>query len=513
MRFERVTPESVGIRSKDIKEFLEKEYRSGIQLHSFMLVRHGKVAAEGWYHPYSPEGKHIIYSFSKTFTATAIGFAEQEGILSLDEKLVDLFPEELPGTVSENLAEADIESLLTMSCGHEAEITSEDIEANGGNWVRAFFAQEFKYRPHTMFQYNTYGTDLMCVILRKKTGQSLTEFLTPRLFEPLGITDYYCSKIGDHIVEPGQPYSDVEGGGWGFHMRTEDLAKFIWFLEQRGVWDGKKLLRDEWFDRAFTKQIETLNDVYAPAKNNWKQGYCYQCWCNPTPGSWRADGLYGQFGYVRPDKDAVLILTAAGVNTEKELNLYTEILADRMSDEALEEDPAGYESLKEMLQNLKLPALWAARQTWSEELLDGSAYDIDNPAGISMERFIAGEGHFRRDDLVLERVSFAFDEYELRVTFTQRGKDQKEQVRTLAVGLDGAVRESTLADGTYFASGKWVWTDEMELEVRFQDALGSAIIRLTFDEKNLKIGVHNQMPEENELTKRSVYALSGKRAK
>ena len=167
MAFERVSPESVGIRSEDIRSFLKESYKAGIQLHSFMLIRHGKVAAEGWYHPYTPDARHIIYSFSKTFTQTAIGFAVQEGILSLDEKLVDLFPEELPEKISENLALADIESLLTMSCGHEAELTTEDIENRGGNWVKAFFEQPFKYRPHTMFQYNTTGTDLLCLILMK----------------------------------------------------------------------------------------------------------------------------------------------------------------------------------------------------------------------------------------------------------------------------------------------------------------------------------------------------------
>ena len=234
MKFERVSPESVGIRSEDIREFLKEEFHSGIQLHSFMLIRHGKVAAEGWYKPYSPDARHAIYSFSKTFTQIAIGFAEQEGILSLDEKLVDLFPEELPDTVSENLALADIESLLTMSCGHETELTTEDIEKRGGNWVKAFFEQEFKYPPHTMFQYNTTGTDLLCLILLKKTGQTLTKFLTPRLFEPLEIRDVYCSTMGDRVVSPDAPYSQVEAGGWGYHMRTEDLAKFIWFSAESG---------------------------------------------------------------------------------------------------------------------------------------------------------------------------------------------------------------------------------------------------------------------------------------
>ena len=512
MIFERVTPESVGIRSGDIRTFLKEAYKAGIQLHSFMLIRHGKVAAEGWYRPYSEDARQIIYSFSKTFTQTAIGFAEQEGILSLDEKLVDLFPEELPETVSENLALADIESLLTMSCGHETELTVDMIRERGGNWVKAFFEQEFRFRPHTVFQYNTTGTDLLSLILLKKTGQSLTQFLTPRLFEPLGIRDVYCSRMGDRVVSPDAPYSEVEAGGWGFHMRTEDLARFIWFLEQRGVWDGKRLLREEWFDRAFSKQIETDNETYAPQTAHWKLGYCYQCWCNPFPGSWRADGLYGQYGYVIPDKDAVMIMTAAAVNTEKQLSLFDDLIVRRMAEDPLPEDPKAWEKLRKKLRKLKIPAPWAVRQCWSEPLLAGKTFRIDNPADISFEKFIGGEGHFGRDSWSLQTVSFAFDQNTLLITFVQKpvpAGTPDTLTQTLTIGLDGEYRRSVLSDGTYFAAGRWVWSDEMELEVRFQEALGAAVIRLTFDEAALTLSVRSQMPEELDITKREVKTLHG----
>ena len=508
MYFETATPESVGIRSADIRTFLEESFKAGIQLHSFMLVRHGKVAAQGWVRPYSADARHIIYSFSKTFTATAIGFAMQEGILTLDEKLVDLFPEELPDTISENLALADIESLLTMSCGHETEITKSDIQANDGNWVKAFLAHEFVFRPHTMFQYNTFGTDLLSLILEKKSGQKLTQFLTPRLFDPLGIKDVYCSTMGDRAVAPDAPYSQVEGGGWGYHMRTEDLARFIWFLEQRGVWEGKRLLNEDWFDRAFTRQIETMNGVYDASRPNWQKGYCYQCWCNTIPGTWRADGLYGQFGYVLPKQDAIMIMTAASVDTEGQLSLFAENIAKRMAEEPLPEDPAEYEALQETIRGLRIPGLWNIRQIWSEQVLGGKTYCIDNPYGISFEEFIGGEGHFGHDSLVLRNLSISFDQNQLLIRLSETD-GEKESVQILPVGLDGEYRECTLSDGTYYSSGKWVWSDEMELEVRFQEALGAAMIRLTFDDANLKLSVRSQIPEELDLTVREVRMLCG----
>ncbi len=550
MDFERVAPETLGIRSQDISEFLQKEYEAGVELHSFMLIRHGKVAAEGWYAPYSKDERHIIYSFSKTFTAAAIGFAQQEGILSLDEKLVDLFPEDLPDSVSENLALADIESLLTMSCGHETEICTKDIQEHEGNWVKAFFAQEFKYRPHTMFQYNTFGTDLLCVILQKKTGMSLTEYLTPRLFDVIGIHDVYCSKMGDRIVEPGAAYSEVEGGGWGYHVRTEDLARFIWFLEQRGVWNGQRLLPEEWFDRAFSKRIETLNKVYAPQKSNWQQGYCYQCWCNsfPMAGSWRADGAYGQFGYVLPGSDAIMIMTSAAVDTESQLNIFAETIAGRMSDAPLKENPEDLKALQCTLQNLRLRGQWSIRQPWSESLISGKTFFIDNPEGYSLEEFIGGEGHFGHDSMTLQSMCFSFVDNQLEISFDEQRinrdkkrlnrdmqrnnpdkhginqdkqginqieqrihRDDSDYVRqALFVGLDGTYKESVLADGTYYASGRWTAADAIEIEVRFSEALGAAMIQISFKESDLELKVRSQIPEDNSLTERYLYVLRGR---
>lgn len=234
--FERVSPESVGIKSAAIETFLKQEKEAGVELHSFMIVRDGAVAAEGWAEPYRRELRHPMFSFSKTLTAAAIGFAVQEGILSIDEKLVDLFPEYCPCEADDNLARADIRSLLTMSCGHQTEMSLSEAERFKGNWIRAFLAHPFRFAPGTMFQYNTWGTDLLSAIIQKKTGLKLTEFLKSRLFDPLGITDAVCAGrgMGDSFTKT------VEGGGWGMKLTTDDMAKFILFLEQDGVWEGKR---------------------------------------------------------------------------------------------------------------------------------------------------------------------------------------------------------------------------------------------------------------------------------
>ena len=171
--FEKVSPESQGLRSEGILEFIGRMKQESIELHRMSVLRHGKLCFECCWAPYDRETPHIMYSFSKSLTAAAIGFAEQEGVLSLDEKLIDIFPEESPEDPSENLKKADIRSLLTMSCGHETGLSWADRDPDP-DWIRAFLHHEFKYEPGTTVMYNTACTNMLCAILGKKTGQQPT---------------------------------------------------------------------------------------------------------------------------------------------------------------------------------------------------------------------------------------------------------------------------------------------------------------------------------------------------
>jgi len=219
--FQDASPESLGISSGGILRFLDRMEEKNIELHSFMVVRHGKCAAKGWWKPYAPELAHPLYSFGKTLTATAIGFARQEKILSLEERLVDLFPELLPKEPSENLQKVTLWHLLTMSCGHETEIDMESPD-----WIREFLQHPFLHEPGTFYKYNTAGTNMLAAVLKRKTGCDVTEFLKPRLLEPLGITSLTCSKC--------QGPEAVEMAGGGMRMTTEDMARFIYFVLNRG---------------------------------------------------------------------------------------------------------------------------------------------------------------------------------------------------------------------------------------------------------------------------------------
>ena len=152
-----------------------------------MLLRHGHVVAEGWWSPYSPERPHMLFSLSKSFTSTAVGFAVTEGKLSVEDSVISFFTEDLPEEISENLKSMKIKYLLSMSTGHAQDTTGRLHEDKSNNWAKAFLAAPVDHIPGTHFVYNSGATYMLSAIIQKVTGQTLLEYLSPRLFEPLGI--------------------------------------------------------------------------------------------------------------------------------------------------------------------------------------------------------------------------------------------------------------------------------------------------------------------------------------
>ena len=211
----RSNPEAEGVSSESIISFIRAIEASKHEFHSFMFLRHGKVIAEGWWDPYKPELKHTLYSASKSFTSTAVGFAVTENRIRVSDKVVSFFPEYLPETVSPNLADMEIRDLLTMSAGQEPDPTH-SLTASETNWIRGFLALPVVNDPGTKFLYNSMATYMLSAIVQKVTGEKIVDYLTPRLFEPLGISGM------DWETDP----AGINTGGWGLRLKTEDIAKF-----------------------------------------------------------------------------------------------------------------------------------------------------------------------------------------------------------------------------------------------------------------------------------------------
>ncbi|RHJ87779.1 ChbG/HpnK family deacetylase [Parabacteroides sp. AM08-6] len=309
--------EMSGKLSKAMDKYLKAVEKSQQDLHSIMIVQHGNVLAEKWLGEGVENKPHILNSVSKTFTATAIGFAVAEGKLKVTDKVISFFPDKLPAEISPNLKKMEIRHLLTMSCGHDTDPTGQIQRQKDADWVQAFLATPVEHEPGSYFVYNSVGTYMLSAIIQKVTGQKVIDYLSPRLFRPLGITGAYWQESPQGI----------NCGGWGLFLKTEDLAKMGQFFLQKGEWNGKQLLPVSWIDEATTSKIASYpsgtrpeNLKMKPKDSDWLQGYGYQMWRCRHNGV-RADGADGQYIIILPEKDAVIVATAHIGDMQAELNL------------------------------------------------------------------------------------------------------------------------------------------------------------------------------------------------
>ena len=299
-------------------QWLRAEAEAGQEIHSAMVLQHGKVIAERWMEPNAPDSAHIMHSVSKTFTSMAVGFAINEGLISLEDHLVDFFPDKVPEDASDNLKAITVRDLLVMGCGHEPEHTNEIRYGEGEDWVAQFLTYPVVYEPGTHFCYNTIGTYMLSAIITKVTGEKMVDYLQPRLWEPLGIETPYWKECP----------MGINFGGWGLYIKTEDMAKLGQTLLDGGKWKGQQVIPAEWVAEASKAQIDNRPENFDPDNDpspDWHQGYCYQMWRCRHNG-FRADGAYGQYIIVLPDKDAVIAMTANVQNMQTELNLVWDFL-------------------------------------------------------------------------------------------------------------------------------------------------------------------------------------------
>ena len=305
---------------KAVQKYLAAAKDKEQDLHSLMIVQHGKVLSANWMSEGREDEPHILNSISKTFTSTAVGFAIAEGKLNLDDKVISFFPDKLPAEVSDNLKEMTVRHLLTMNCGHDTDPTRDVRGKTNTDWVKEFLAWPVKHKPGTFFCYNSVGTYMLSAIVQKVTGEKIVDYLWPRLFRPLGIVN----------VRWEESPQGINTGGWGLYLKTEDLAKMGLLLLQDGKWQGKQILPEGWVKEASAAQVPSLPAgvrpewleklKMTPKNSDWLQGYGYQMWrCRHN--AFRADGANGQYILVLPEKDAVIVVTAHLQDMQAELNL------------------------------------------------------------------------------------------------------------------------------------------------------------------------------------------------
>ena len=331
----RSAPEAQGVSSAGIREYVATADKQVNTMHSFMLVRHGHVVAEAWWKPEAADKPHVLWSLSKSFTSTAVGLAVSEGKLSVDDLVLKFFPEYSPAEPSANLKAMRVRDLLTMTCGHQVEPKHDTHEV----WVQTFLAHPVPHKPGTHFLYNSAGSYMLSAIVQKVTGQTVLDYLGPRLFEPLGI---------DNPQWETSPQG-ISCGGWGLKIRTEDIAKFGQLYLQKGKWNGKQLVPEAWVEQATSKQVSNGSD---PTRD-WDQGYGFQFWrCRHN--AFRGDGKDGQFCIVLPDLDAVVAITANTRDMQAELNVVWDKLLPAFNAGPLPDNKAEQEKLVAKLGRLKV---------------------------------------------------------------------------------------------------------------------------------------------------------------
>lgn len=474
----RSTPAAEGVEASGISQFLDAAKAARIEFHSLMMLRHGKVIAEGWWHPYRANLVHTMYSTSKSFTSTAVGFAVTEGLLKTDDKVTRFFPEDLPDTLSAFQQQLTVEDLLTMSVGQRPDPTFVVIDKS--NWAKEFFRLPVLDTPGTTFLYNSLATYMLSAIVQRVTGQRVIDYLQPRLFAPLGITGITWERSPQ----------DISTGGWGLSLKTEDMAKFGQLYLQQGVWQGRQVLPAAWIQQATSFKIGPAgrNSLPAATAKDWEQGYCYQFWrCRNN--AFRADGAFGQFIIVMPEQDAVVAITCETPDMQAELDLVWKYLLPALKPNALPENTTATRQLKQQLKTLAL-------------LPTGKSDPHPMAAQINGKTF-----RLAANDAGMQQVSFSFRHNRCRFTLKNEGAAYPfdcglgnwVEGRTTMPGtppkLTDIAQGNTIGLPPARVAASYTWKDPATLEIvcRYIESPHHEVITCHFNGQEVTISFHGSL--------------------
>ena len=444
----RSTPEAEGIPSSAISVFLDSlaSYpRSDI--HSVMILRHGKVVAELYPEPYKAEYRHTMYSCSKTFVSTAIGIAVDENRLRVTDRVATFFPELLPEKISPELAAMTIHDLLTMSSGINPDGT---IRAENDDWIKVYLSKPVS-TPGEKFKYDSMCTYLLSAIIQKVTGKKTLDYLKEKLFNDMHITD-----VGWEESPEG-----YNVGGWGLHIQCESLAKMGQLLLQKGKWNGKQLVSEEWVKQMMRNPIDTNDEGTAV--------YGYQMWGCPPNGSFRADGRLGQFILVLPETDMVIAITECTYSPQ--LRFAWEILLPKVQNTPLARGKDYLRLLKD-IKTYRYPTSQGKASSTLMKQLEGKTYTFEkNEFGwksLSFEQ--------RKNEMIMS----VKDEYEKAYSLSLGYKNWiTNEVEGYPLYSMTARQKFKALEGPFHMAGCYAWTKQgLNFKIEYVDWISAADIIL-----------------------------------
>lgn len=502
--FVRATPESQGISSDLFAALLrELDASKDTEMHHFMALRHGKVICECNFAPYPKGMWHITHSMCKSITGMAIGMLIEEEKLKLDENIYDIFPDHINAFSKIFRPVITVENLLTMTSG----ITfNESGIVSGNDWLGSFLNASVNGKPGTEFQYNSLNTYVLSAIVTKRTGETLTEYLTPRLFDPLGITKYYWETCPKGITK----------GGWGLFLCAEDMAKLGQLYLQRGKWNGQQLVSEYWIEISTARHLKTQNDTY---------GYGYQLWMEQRPGSFEYNGMLGQNVIIYPDMDMVLVTNAGNKEMFQDcimLNIIRKYFpVNYHPADVLPENPLSYSLLKRLCGELEngennnrstsLRGRWK-RNVVSRRKHSDKKYSyrisaaVDRPSDHhSFMRAVSGRTYVMEQQNIgiaplfvqvfhnnmtdgISEISFTYDAGNFYVSFTEG-----EVIHKLPVGFGRA------ADGCVDLHGEHYLVATLGEFARDENDIPVLKLEVTFIEECVKRKAHIFFHEDDEI--------------
>ena len=500
--FARATPESQGISSDLFAALLrELDASKDTEMHHFMALRHGKVICECNFAPYPKGMWHITHSMCKSITGMAIGMLIEEEKLKLDENIYDIFPDHINAFSKIFRPVITVENLLTMTSGvtfNESGIVS------GNDWLGSFLNASVNGKPGTEFQYNSLNTYVLSAIVTKRTGETLTEYLTPRLFGPLGITKYYWETCPKGITK----------GGWGLFLCAEDMAKLGQLYLQRGKWNGQQLVSEYWIEISTARHLKTQNDTY---------GYGYQLWMEQRPGSFEYNGMLGQNVIIYPDMDMVLVTNAGNKEMFQDcimLNIIRKYFpVNYHPADVLPENPLSYSLLKRLCGELENGEnnnrSTSLRGGWKRNVVSRRKHSdkkysyrisaaVDRPSDHhSFMRAVSGRTYVMEQQNIgiaplfvqvfhnnmtdgISEISFTYDAGNFYVSFTEG-----EVIHKLPVGFGRA------ADGCVDLHGEHYLVATLGEFARDENDIPVLKLEITFIEECVKRKVHIFFHEDN----------------
>ena len=502
--FVRATPESQGISSDLFAALLrELDTSKDTEMHHFMALRHGKVICECNFAPYPKGMWHITHSMCKSITGMAIGMLIEEEKLKLDENIYDIFPDHINAFSKIFRPVITVENLLTMT----SSVTfNESGIVSGNDWLGSFLNASVNGKPGTEFQYNSLNTYVLSAIVTKRTGETLTEYLTPRLFGPLGITKYYWETCPKGITK----------GGWGLFLCAEDMAKLGQLYLQRGKWNGQQLVSEYWIEISTARHLKTQNDTY---------GYGYQLWMEQRPGSFEYNGMLGQNVIIYPDMDMVLVTNAGNKEMFQDcimLNIIRKYFpVNYHPADVLPENPLSYSLLKRLCGELENGEnnnrSTSLRGGWKRNVVSRRKHSdkkysyrisaaVDRPSDHhSFMRAVSGRTYVMEQQNIgiaplfvqvfhnnmtdgISEISFTYDAGNFYVSFTEG-----EVIHKLPVGFGRA------ADGCVDLHGEHYLVATLGEFARDENDIPVLKLEITFIEECVKRKAHIFFHEDNEI--------------